>query len=942
MIKPPLFLSAFLLLASFAFCQTTRVYEETFAPAPGSKSNEVLSGREIGGDGPEWRVDGAVTLVGDGLAGANASGAAWVPLDTGARSVRVRAKLAPSGSDWVALAIGGRWGDAFYDSAQLWVLLRPSADYQIRAEGQKQILRSGKAPSFKREGGNAVEISYDAGPRELTVFINGETVLDRHRLAVGFDPALDSVGFRFNGPFAESGQPSVSHFSAALTGSFPPSLTLRLDEALGVYEPGAAPALRVSGRGWDAKALTVRLGLIDYDQREVWKTSATVKPSDGRLLLEPHPPGPLGPGYYELRCTVEDACGKPLAEARRPLVVIALPPLAARTDENPFGAMVFPHLAYPNRDKELDARYMERIGLRYVRSHRLNWIHIQRAADAPLDWAHADREVEIYRRHGLRIIATTGWPVPAWASSARDLQLPEMKGNFMPAPDSMDAARRFHRELARRYKDDISCFEIGNEVDAHFWLGSAAHYREHDIPGILRDYRDYFGALAGEILAEAPGALVAPSTTGALEGHTYRPWLTTQLELGLGETMTAYSTHYRGDVGYANELFRKHGLKAPPVFLTEIGGFSRLVEGENAFGAEMRRMIREDYLQMVTQLTQPNVRALCKFILREQPTYGGEGTIRAGLLGADFTPRPSYVAYGTLVRALAGARFVERLNLAKSSATGWAEGFAFERDGRRINVLFLHAASPAAVRFTSDETQLSVVDVMGRTSSLTPSGGRAELRVDSLLPVIVVGAINGEPGRAVVPSDVLLKEIELRLENSSFEERVDKNGPVPGWGVMINEISSAAGEKEEPAFSVSVDRSVRREGKQSVRMDAPKPTRWNGITQRLPLDRVPRPGPGEYLIFKVSVQAKGESIHGKGLGYTLALRRPTGERVTFMGSPYFGFGGTYDWKELAGDSRLEAWPEGVDRITLDLLLGLSTGTLWLDDVNIVVQHWRKP
>ncbi|MFH1496541.1 MAG: hypothetical protein ABII82_01830, partial [Verrucomicrobiota bacterium] len=781
------------------------------------------------------------------------------------------------------------------------------------------------------------ELRYDRESGVLVVALNGETVFDEALHGDdGFRPALDSVGFKFNGPLLPSGSPEVSEFSVALTGDFPARATLRLDDELGVYAPGVVPVARVGAKGLPGERATLSLSAVDFSGRVVWSLDDAQTVGRGGVTATHRVE--LGPrhGYFKLRCVVKDASGAVLAEASRPFAVIPEPSAVVRTEANPFGAMVYPHIAYPAREKEIDARYMSRIGLRYVRTHRLNWLHVQSGPDAPFNWTDADREVDIYRRHGLRIIATTGWPVPAWASSARDLALPESKGNFAPAPEAMEDARRFHRELAARYRDDIDYYEIGNEVDAHFWLGSAGHYREHDIPGVLGDYRDYFAALSGAILDSAPRARIAPGVTGALEGHSYRPWLTTQMEQGLGKLMTAYGPHYRADIGYANEVMARHGVRVP-VILTEIGGFSRNPGGSDPFGAEMRRIIRDDYHQMATQLTHDNVRALCKFILREQPTYGGEGVIHAGMLAEDFSLRPSYVAYATLVRSLAGAKFVGRINLTRSASAGWGEGFAFERDGKRINLLFLHAATPGALRLRSPAGELVVMDVMGEATRLPVADGAAELSMPSDLPLIVVGPVEGEPGPAEIPGDTLVKEIEVALKNPDFEQNASDG--VPGWGIMVDEQGARGGRSDR--FAVAIDRQVFHGGAQSVRMDAPRPTRWYGITQTLPPDQIPRPGPGEYLVFKISAHAKGEAIHGKGLGYTLALRRPSGERLVFLGSPYFGFGGTYDWKELAGENRLDTWPEGAERVTLDLLLGLSTGTLWLDDVSVTVQLWRR-
>jgi hypothetical protein len=125
-------------------------------------------------------------------------------------------------------------------------------------------------------------------------------------------------------------------------------------------------------------------------------------------------------------------------------------------------------------------------------------------------------------------------------------------------------------------------------------------------------------------------------------------------------------------------------------------------------------------------------------------------------------------------------------------------------------------------------------------------------------------------------------------------------------------------------------------------MDATQPTLWYGISQKLPMDQMPRPGPGEYLKVKFSCYAKGRELHGKGLGYTLVYRGAGGAQLQFAGSPYFGFGGTYDWKQLVHEHRIDSFPEGTQRIDVDIQLGKTAGTVWVDDVEYVVQLWRKP
>ncbi|MDP0497784.1 MAG: hypothetical protein Q7Q73_16400 [Verrucomicrobiota bacterium JB024] len=918
--------------------QTHLSYQEDFAP---TSTDDSLAGRVIGEEySADWCVDRSVMVTPDGTATTNASGAAWFALPPGVQSVEIQAEILPGGSDWVALALGGKWYTAFYDTAQLWVLLRPSGYYELHAKGSQLMLQEGQAPGYKSGQPSLVMLGYDKAANTATLCINGETVVDAQSLdPAGFTPELGSAGFRINGPLSGTATPRVDNFKLTAAAAIEPGLAIHLGNELAVYKPGEAVDARFAIRGLPTGDIALNLSLMDFYGKVRWTQRLPLHADSIRPGVSLTIPSPGEDGYFQLRAELIDS-GRPLASATKPIAVIPEPPAVTRTDANAFGAMVYPHLNYPLADKELDARFMRRIGLRHVRTHRLNWIHAQRSPDGPFLWASLDDEVALYQKYGLNIIATTAWPIPNWASQARDIDLPESKSNFMPTPEAMEQASRFYREMAERYRGQIELYEIGNEVDAHFWLGSLDSYREHDVPGVMADYYDYFSELAEAIYAGDPDARVAPNTTSETEGHSYRPWLTTQLDLGLGDVMTAYSTHYDADLDYANAKLAEYGVNVP-VYFTEIGGFTRGQRGDDPLGPDMKAIIREDYRQFVTQLTHPNVRAMCKFLLREQPTYGGEGTIRAGLLGVDFSINPAYPAFATLVRELAGARYVRPLNITDASKAGWLRGYAFERDGQSVNVLFLNGGTDSPITLQTATPALQLVDVMGNTTELPAKDGEVNFTMSPELPVFILGAISDAPGTPVIPQDTLVREIVIPLENPGFELDPEAISDIPGWSVMANE-QGDGNALSNRIFLVSADTDKAHSGQVSARMDALQPTQWYGLSQELPVGLIPRPGPNEYLLFTVSCYARGENIFGKGLGFTLAFRQPDFTRVYFSGSGYFGFGGTYEWKELTATRRLDVWPEQAERITLDLLLGKSTGTVWIDDVTVTVQLWKQP
>ena len=667
----------------------------------------------------------------------------------------------------------------------------------------------------------------------------------------------------------------------------------------------------------------------------IWEEKGEKSVTEGRFEETVAIPSPSSKGYMELRTAFFAENGVEQARLVLPIAIIPNPGKEAFAEGNPFGAMVFPHIHYPWEDRELDARYMNRIGMRFVRTHRLNWRNARPSEESPLNWTELDREVEIYTKYGLRILATVAWPTPAWASQGEGHGSPSDVGNFLPKPEAMPSAVEFYRDMAARYRGKIDLFEIGNEVDAYFWLGSLKKYLAHSAVGIMSDYYEYFSLIADGIRSSESGALIAPGTTGAVpEGHAYRPWLKTMLELGLGEKMSAFSTHYNADLGGINELLRANGGEKP-VFFTEIGGISRGKSDESAASSGVRAIIRGDYYEMTRQLRFSPVRAVCTGILREQPTYGGEGHLSAGLLTTDFEIRPSYPAYATLVRTLAGAKFFKELNITRDSDRGWLEGFCFEKKGSFLTLLFLHGADSAEVHLRSDERFLTLTDVMGNKSRLETRDGVVNFEIDDL-PVIIEGPIVETAGEPFQPKDQLLDEIEIPLKNPGFEV---SPSDLTGWSLMTDEMSDHVSSSSK--FSVSIDQGKAFSGQQSARLSAVEKTRWYGISQDLPMDRIPVPTVGEYLIVRVRAQVRGENILGKGVGYTLAFRDKSRHRIGFVGSPYFGFGGSFEWKPLEGEHKIDKWLPETDGMSLDLLLGLSTGNAWIDDVHVVIQHWKS-
>ncbi len=704
-----------------------------------------------------------------------------------------------------------------------------------------------------------------------------------------------------------------------------PGVDLTFDNELKIYEPGQSVNIELTNLKNPNNTLSVEIK--DY-------LAKTVETKDlrgpGKFTFTPP-----GNGYFAVTVKESDAAGKVVATQTKTLAVIPPVPNPVRQSAgNQFGAMVNPHTHYPIDQKTMDAKFMNRIGVAYVRTHRLNWVHAQKAPDAPIDWTMLDEEVALYQKYGIKIVATTGWPTPLWAADAKESTI-SGKTNTVPKSEYMEQHRQFYTELAKRYRGKIAYYEIGNEVDAsNYWLGKFEHAKQGDDQGILQDYIDYYIATAKAIKAGDPNAIVGPGTTGAMpDGHTYKPWM----EKFWGSPAINYTdifcTHYSSDLKKVHESMRQYG-NTVPVVMTEIGGLVH-TETYETTPENLRKVAKLTYVQFAAQLNDGGL-ALCKFLLRRIPEVK-EGWI-SEMLDADYTIRPEYVAYATLIRMTGDGKFAKELNITGNVDSGWLQGYQVRKpDGKTVNIIMLNDSPRGKAKLKTDAKELVLTDEMGNSQTLTPINGAVELMLQEDLPIFITGIITENPGTVKHPEPQLVSTKRLTLVNGDFEA-AKFNGVIPGWGTVTDETNSAnSGEK---TFTVELDRQVKAQGAASVRLASDQQTKWYGILCQLPMSEIPNPKPGEYVIFKVTYQQKGENIVGTGAGLTLGFRADDMRRVSFGGGNWDK--GTFDWQTKTFVSKpYTSFHKDCKKITLEFYLGVATGKVWIDDVKVEVELWRK-
>lgn len=708
-----------------------------------------------------------------------------------------------------------------------------------------------------------------------------------------------------------------------------PSLTLA--NALAVYAPGEEirgelllPAGEIAG---------AQLYLRDFAGAQQPVPAAQVTKAEGKLSFRLAPPAALG--FYRLEYAAANQTPEQVKVVRSFAVV---PPVAADLPAHPFGAMVFPHIAYPWTDREKDAQLMQRIGMRWVRTGRIRWDRAQRAAEAPIDWNETEKELALWRKYGMQVIATP-FQTPVWASQGKDD--PEIDARtrslMSPLPEYLPLMQTYLRELAKRYGKDIAFYEIGNEVDANiFWMGSLDSYYKRDQHAIMKDYYEAFRTIRQALHEGDPRASVCPNTTGHLpEGVHYRPWCKTMMELGLGKEMDSFSSHYDPDMPEVNRIFAEYGVKVPFI-ITEIGGIARGKMGISPYDPSAPLVIRGDWEQCVAQYSY-GAKAMCKFLFREQPTYGGEGSMACALLGYDFSVTPAYPSFATLIRTLAGATYVRELNLVRQVSAGYLKAYAFTRGGQPFTVLLLKDSDSATVELPTKSATLEVVDVMGNRQTIAAQSGRVITTMPRGLPLVVYGALDAPAGEPKYPAYRMVKSVTIPIANPSFEEIAD--GRPQGWRVMSDERKAEAG--SAPGFTVTSDEGPATEGARTLLMAATTKTKWYGVVQKLDYRLFPVPSAGQYITLQVSYDMKAEQVRGIGGGMSVSLRKNSGERVQWFDADRDWLGGTTDWQHVTFRREIRQITPGVQQATLELYLGCATGKIWIDNVKMQVELWDK-
>ncbi len=129
-------------------------------------------------------------------------------------------------------------------------------------------------------------------------------------------------------------------------------------------------------------------------------------------------------------------------------------------DVSPWGANFFLHEEVEDWNVEKTIEWAEAAGIRWAKQH-FPWYEIERAP-GDFRWQKYDRIVDLYRAHGIEVVARLDFP-PEWVKAA-DWVPPDKRQppvNFPPADN--EAYARFVRATVEHFKGRVRFFQIWNE-----------------------------------------------------------------------------------------------------------------------------------------------------------------------------------------------------------------------------------------------------------------------------------------------------------------------------------------------------------------------------------------------------------------------------------------------------------------------------------------------
>ena len=412
------------------------------------------------------------------------------------------------------------------------------------------------------------------------------------------------------------------------------------------------------------------------------------------------------PGIVYVSATILGAGDEALAEAETRFAILRPREVPAAVDATPLPILygVCAHLqGYSPADAERTVALMSALGFRACRFD-YNWGKVQPERDV-WKWDTFDRIfglMEKYRITPLPIIAYTA----RWATTG-DPNAKDWHQWHNAPPVTADYAR-FAGESVLRYGRLARHWEIWNEPDIAFWLGTA------------EQYATLFDAAKVAIREAQPDALVM---NGGFSETKRRPDFIPTWQKVAKEKPDIFA--YHSHMAFANMLRAADDVKT---YLTTANWTMPVWLNEAGFSSVGGLSERDQAVALVKKMSYAPALGFSGYFwydIRNDGTDRNENEHNFGLVRHDFTPKAAAVAVHTLQETLEGQRFVRRVPV-PGIPTAYA--LLFERPDAKAGTLVLWNEADATVplfwRVPAGATRISM---MGEPAPLRASNGLVSL-----------------------------------------------------------------------------------------------------------------------------------------------------------------------------------------------------------------------
>lgn len=505
-------------------------------------------------------------------------------------------------------------------------------------------------------------------------------------------------------------------------------------------EAGEAPVLTLTNPCTEESAIKGRLLSADLAGHVV-EVSVDVVLNAGETSRFPLKWPLPGRGHWNVYAELEAKDGS-TAKKRVSFAVLDCHDVTPRLPDGKFRMGIdyhYNHMSRTERKITMDALVAS--GAKLARVDFGTWWSVQPKADKNYNWGFLDDRCEDFLSHGIDINALC-WGVPQWAA------IPERQTNRVwqawayGLPARTDLAAEYYRQLAARYGEKVSYYEIGNEWELGFYGGA--------------DEAIAIQKLCYESLKRG-NPKVKVITNGWASWDSDHPQVRTEKKGFPEKVMKAahgwydvHPVHYHGTFpDYRNAIISRFLPRRHAMRIDDVPWYSNETALTGIHGNEIN--VAEHVWKKILFAWAYGSRDYIWFNLRATGWNQSDPEQGYGMITPDHYPRPSYAAFSALAALLSG---FDCDRVLKSERTREAYRFRGERDGARQLVIAgwdSALAGGTEIRVRTDAWKAWQVDFMGNRTPVEVANG-ACVWVLGRRPsaLLLVGATTAEPDAAAI------------------------------------------------------------------------------------------------------------------------------------------------------------------------------------------------